>query len=288
MDNIESSNISYFAVAWVDFLGQSQALEKIKSIPTTVEERKEFIEKAKPTFGHIIKFREQVDILLSQLMGVGQDGKYIRPNWSEEQVKMWHRHNKPFLKKEFIGDAVCLKVSLEENENYHPMRSVLVLLDALQVLALTALANEKPLRGGVDIGICCDFEGGLYGQAPGRAYSIESIEAVYPRIVLGSHFMDYINSYNKELPLLPISPKEKEQIRLNLNEILKLITNDEDGKTILNYLDKSAMPSAIFDETIQKAIEFVKTSLETFKGDKKLLERYNRLKKYFESHGYTI
>ena len=69
-------------------------------------------------------------------------------------------------------------------------------LRQLGLLMLTELAEGILFRGAIEAGICAELSGSdLYGQAIARAYALESDVAVYPRIVVGGHLMDYVRSF---------------------------------------------------------------------------------------------
>ncbi len=124
----------------------------------------------------------------------------------------------------------------------------------------------------------------IYGAALARAYSLESNQAQYPRIVLGPELIDYLHytaSQNPENVQSAISKRISERC-------LDLITIDDDGLPILDYLGETLKISIAnkFDrDVVLKAYHNVLKYSSTYQKEQnsKLAFRYSNLRNYFDA-----
>jgi hypothetical protein len=283
---MSDAEFAFYAVALIDLLGQSRNLEKFGALPLTDEERKNFIEKSKKTFGRVRGFRKIVLGLRDELTKeIKLPDDFLEKLKPEESVLV-NKHLKTAVDIEFMGDSAMLKVCLKEKDNYFPLMSIWALLDHLSTAVLDQLSRKIPMRGAIDVGICTDLApNSLYGQAVSRAHQLESQCADYPRILIGENFLSYLR-YVEDVRTKEVSEQEKKIIKGNLTLIKKRLSKDTDGHIILNYLgDKDSFSSLeegqkSFQECIQETSTFIQSEINLHKDlkDHKIAKRYERLK----------
>jgi hypothetical protein len=128
-------------------------------------------------------------------------------------------------------------------------------------------------------------DGEIYGPALARAYTLESKVAHYPRIVVGAELVRYLNAVASS----PMTTVEEQINATTAQSCLKLLTEDDDGQAILDYLgdefkdNLQAVP--LTPEVVQMAYNFVMSESIKYQTEKnsKLGFRYTLLRNYFEA-----
>jgi hypothetical protein len=190
----------------------------------------------------------------------------------------------------FVGfsDSFIVSVALR-NDRGDLVRiiSVFSALSAAAIMMLTALASKHALRGGIDVGLATEISPGeIYGTALELAYVLESQRAQYPRIVIGSELSRYLSVALVRFET-DASPTGKIATSI-IQKIMKLISTDTDGERILDYLGPILAELLKAGEAkimIQPSYEFIVAEhlrLHSI-GDEKLGQRYDLLRRYFES-----
>ena len=159
---------------------------------------------------------------------------------------------------------------------------------------LTAsLAIKKPFRAGIEVGIGTEIDDReVYGPVLYRAYELENKIAQYPRIVIGNHTINYLNSIIETNEPLDNQAAEDLQYCKDMAKLCKkMFIRDLDGCVILDFLGEAFLyvfnknPKIELKNVFNMALEFVKSEYSRFKsqGDRKLALRYYLLYNYFES-----
>jgi CYTH domain-containing protein len=230
---IAKRNASFYIVAMVDLLGQGAQLERFWGIPKTAKEKKAFDRLARLTFGTVEQFRDRIRLLQGSLPRAHVIPPVIEERLTKRQLKILRRDVEPLIGYQFFTDLALLTMNLSGQRGHRLLVSLYSLLFQLGLLILTQLAEGVLIRGAVDVGICTELQDGdLYGQAIGRAYTLESQVAVSPRIVIGEALVDYINSFEN----LRGSSDERAIAGEYVNVLRQCLRQDRDGATILSYL----------------------------------------------------
>ena len=152
-------------------------------------------------------------------------------------------------------------------------------------LCYMGLTARRPIRGAIDIAWGVELhKGELYGAAVARAYELESEIAKYPRVVVGAEARKYLEYQN----LNPDTDNFAVANKAFANLALSLLTQDEDGEWIVNYLGvpfRDAVTTQTQREMYPQALAFVEEQLQSHRqsSDAKLVERYERLQRYFKA-----
>jgi len=273
-------NVDHFLVAFIDVLGQSniilensvyppskQDLEKIKH---NLQDTSEFIVALRLAFkNHFKKYRKLKDVL---------EGLPKKQKIMEQRLRT--------INTEILGisDSIIISVPLEnKTDNYIPINNIRATLQGVSLIYNIALAKQKPVRGGVDVGWGTKLsQNEIYGSALVKAYSLENEKAEYPRIIVGESLWKYINYvYNSGL-----KTEYGKRARKIADECKKMIIKDYDNQYVLNVLDFRLFTYRIVEpRLINEGYEFI-LNFESEckkKGDHKLLLRYQRLRKFYET-----
>jgi hypothetical protein len=142
--------LGYHLVAFLDVLAQRDALEQLRKMPTTPEERVQTEEALRNTAGFVLDMRE----LFQSTFAEFEEGASSRM-----QV-----HTKQPVRPKLVGfsDSFVMSVALREDRGAL-VRAVIVFsaLSAASVVMLTSLASRHPLRGGIDVGLAVRGESNL-------------------------------------------------------------------------------------------------------------------------------
>src|ERR1700686_4147352 len=234
-----------YLVAFLDVLGQSDKFEQLR-LPKTEEEHAAVQEVMRDTVRFVSDLRARFGIQFDAFeAGLLKD---------QPSVKKFH--------PAFVGlsDSFVTFVPIR-NEDQHltPNIRMFSALAAACIVMLTSLASKHALRGGIDIDLATEMvPGEIYGTALMRAYRLESRVADYPRIVIGDGLWKYLSLGQQVME----NPSTQVGIFLKalIQKQMALITEDIDGKRILNYLGSGiasiAKPGAA-DILVKPAYQFV-------------------------------
>jgi hypothetical protein len=179
--------VGYYIVAYLDVLGQKDHLKKMDELPKSPQEREELIQNLKRTYGKIDLFRKAFEMFFQS---------FIKARQASPLSPSIHRiFSIPQVKKHFFSDTVVLYSSLAEHESNFALNNIFAIIDSISKLYLFMLSDKFVFRGGVDVGIGCEFlDGEIYGNALYKAYELES-KAKYPRVIVGDNLIKCVKGY---------------------------------------------------------------------------------------------
>lgn len=282
----QDPELCFWAVAFIDLLGQSEKLDQMTHLPKSEEETQQFKKLFLETFAAINDIHESFKENFEKLANKKKRPSIeLSPEISEDEfVKL--RTGKVCFQR--FSDGLVAFVSLRNDESILPMNGISVLLSSLGILFPAFLAKGIPLRCGVDVGIGMEMNPNeLYGPAVKNAYRLESQIAQYPRVILGEEIISYMRNY---IPSKPDGTHEISLSKLLAKRWLERCISDVDGYSILNYLGKEFLAD-VHGENVnryiyEKALEFIIAELNKHKAQQntKLAFRYTLLYDYFQYH----
>jgi hypothetical protein len=268
--------LGHHLVAFLDVLGQRERLQQLR-LPRTPEEHAEVAEVLRQTAGFVLDLRRIFDEQFKAF---------------EAGSLSMQRHTNELLRPRFVGfsDSFVTSVPLRnDGGDLVAIVTVYSVLSAAAVVMLTSLASRHPLRGGIDVGLAVEMgPEEIYGWALASAYTLESKEAKYPRIVIGNELWRYFNAAitQFENQTTPVA----QSITAIVKKTMELVAVDEDGKRILDYLGQTMVDNAApggnhRDYMVKPAYDFVLAEQKRIKatGDAELIPRYDSFRGYFES-----
>lgn len=276
--------LNYWAVAFIDLLGQNAKLAQMTHLPTSQEETEHFKGLFQETFAAINDLYELFESNFEKL-SYKKTSIELPPDISEEQFAKLRTGKVSFQR---FSDGLVAFVSLKKTNDILPMNGISALLGTLGILFPAFLAKRIPLRCGVDVGIGMEMNPNeLYGPAVRNAYHMESRIAQYPRIVLGKEIMSYMSDY---IPKMPDGTHEVSLSKVLAKHWLDRCIEDVDGYPILNYLGHHFLTDVHGKEInryiYEEALKFIIAELNQHKAnqDTKLAFRYVLLHDYFQYH----
>ncbi len=279
----EDTQIGYYAVAFLDLLGQKDRLEKIRKLPQTEDEKSQFIISLKESMGVVKLFRDSMLQSISVTESPPPDGLMAQ---HPQLSKIWSDVHRIKIRHKFFSDCLVLWVPLRGNEAGLPVPSVFRLMQSVAQLFSVALSLGYTCRGGIDVGIADEnFLDELYGPALSSAYLLEHDMAKYPRVVIGNSLREYIAT---EREAWDENPDFSLVMRRTFAQFCTgLITSDYDGQFILDYFGPRS--SWLIDGKSQgiyrNSVAFAQSQIMKYsdEGNEKLVEKYTRLYQYLQA-----
>jgi hypothetical protein len=266
-----------YAVAFIDLLGQGAELRQ-RFLPIDCEERRQYLtQSVGKIFGtqeNFQKFYEEISAAdnLSVFNLLPNIGKQIVPDMAPGKLS-WQR----------FSDGFVVYVPLSNEMTPSPLNSIWAMLTAVGYICLTNLAAKAPVRVGLDVAWGLEYRPNeLYGAAIAFAYDLESNAAQYPRAVVGEGLTSFLNAASTD-----ISENMNSRYRTAIaNQCCQLLCDDEDGRTVVNFLAPWFVKHPKVAPVVMLARSFAESqhALWTAKDNKKLAERYAWLLRFFESN----
>ncbi len=281
MDN----KINYYLAVFIDVLGQGQKLKSIKGLPKDNNEAELFNQLFKETIGAVQSLHTTFESFFKSYNEISPEIQTSIDNWDEPTKKKFLQSRNNNLKYLNFSDTVVLYFSLDRKSNKAPMRSVYTALASVASSFLINLSSKIPLRGAINVGIGTELEkSGIYGPILQNLHYLESEIAKSPRIIIGDELVKMIEVFENE------ETRQEDMFQLmdkaTIPSIKKLITIDEDGKTILNYLDLSISQSLgnKNNEVFTKLKDFVGEQKSLNAENKTIVSRYEVLENYIQKN----
>jgi hypothetical protein len=282
-------NWCYYLVGSADVLGQKEALKDLRAIPTSKKSKTGFIRAHEESVIAIETFRKGFSNYFDTYLDDSESSVKVP---EDKRIKFEEMRKGQKIKYQFFSDSMITSTPLQ-TEKYHSnaINSVYAMLGAFGGMLLFSLSEKMPLRVGIEVGLATELkEGDIYGPVLMGAYKLESEVAEYPRVVIGSEFINYLQNLSNETEQFTGQDEEDKEICKRMaNLCLGMICKDLDGVMILDYLGKGFLNNIrkidSFEEIIRKAQEFAKQGYlqNREKMERKLALRYFLLQNYFRA-----
>ena len=276
-DRNENLEVAYYAVAFIDLLGQQKAMKELDDLPQNEEQKAKFVAALKNTAGVVDDLNRSMANFLEAAAKRSRDTRIPKPMRDFAlQMTEWE------VKHQRFSDGLVLFTSLSNRDRLCPVVGVGTLLMVCSSLMLLSLAKGHPLRGGIDVGVCMElYPNEPYGPAVAKAYGLESSVAQYPRIVIGDSLVSYLSQGAGKAEKGVVDSFWKKASE----SCLDLISTDTDGHLILDYLGKGAREvfcGTVNREMIERVTQFVGSQGQKYREEKntKLVMRYLLLTEY--------
>lgn len=279
----KEKHLSYYAVAFVDLLGQQEFLRNLNTLPDpkNKKEMDALIPHIKNTYGAVTAMRK---FFQDDFNGYGKE-QLPKGIWNRQQKEELKKNTNNPIKIQNFSDSTVIFMSLQPNEKAkNPIRGIFGILGAATKAFIRCLAVGHPIRGGIDVGIGMEFtKNDFYGPALSRVYTMESKIAQYPRIVIGEELCRYL-VYERDKKIETIADAISKK---TAEFCLQCIAKDDDGKPFLDYLGRpyrDLFGEEIDANVIKTAYDQVLKFLDKYQREKndKLIPRYLQLKNYFD------
>jgi hypothetical protein len=278
-----TTNLCYHVVFFCDVLGQRTTRSKLRTLPTTDEEKAETIKILQQSAGVIVGLR---DFFEGYFRGVTKESAFVA-SLPEEARKQVRHTRPPDPKFRFFSDSfVVWTPTYDEDEELEGCRAIGAVHRTLLAACAThafALGTHIAIRGGVDVGLGIELRdfGDLYGAALVRAVHLEADVAGYPRIAAGDELLACINAFDR----LPVRTPCGQLTRNLARASAELLFTDADGMAALDFLGTRVRASdrgGVLRNVVPSAFTFVAAERSKWRtaGDKKLVSRYDALWSY--------
>ena len=295
-------NYDYYAVAFIDVLGQSDAfryegiyIDSYKSffVGNRDEINKRLYEAHKKT-AQVVKILR--DIFSEYIkLSVRDPAKPVPSQIPQNQIEQYKQMIATSIDLRMFSDCILAFTRLSDIQAKKIYGSVLTsvyyLFIACEGTMMDALARGKPFRGAIDVGMGTKLENGeIYGPVSSRVYELERNIVQYPRIVIGDELINFLTNIHEHPENSCSDANDAQYCKQTAKTCLNRIKKDLDGVYILDYLGqeaknelKKASQGQVLEEYYQKAFQFIEGEYQRYKeeGNQKLAQKYFMLRQYF-------
>ncbi len=278
---VKSWTLSYYFVAFIDVLDQSNKLLNLTRLPITQDERDKAALILHDTAYNIVSLRNgfrQFFKARNKSTGILDS---LPPN--KRAIAEELRRAEAIITS--LSDTIVIAIPLNNADDHClSISSIYSALYGICAIFLVALIEHKPFRCGVDVGWGVQLtKHEVYGSALVKAYTLENNVALYPRIVIGDSLFEYLNIVQH----LDSNTIYANFAKKTAGNCKALITNDCDKLKILDVIGEGvqSIPGGIDKTLVEDAYKFIVQSHDSFtnSGDINLRARYGSLRSYFES-----
>jgi hypothetical protein len=271
-------------VAFIDILGQSDRLEKLKETRWW-ELQEPTIFALRETYGRVRKFRKIFSSFLTPFVKPSPFDDLFQNILGGEELRIWDQFGSNRIMTKGLSDSFILNFPLVPSNGLLPLKSVYGALGACASSMLSSLNYGFAVRGAIEIGPCIfDSETDeVYGTALSDAVKYEKL-ADWPRILIGPNLVAYLEKcaeLSQETMINQINTK-------CASLCLKIVSRDEAGLNFLDYLSPHLL--GLFkpnnkDKIIKGAVTFIKRQITEHIERPTVKDKYEMLRAYFVEHG---
>lgn len=284
----------HHVVAFLDLLGQKDRLCEIEGILETANpelHREKLQQTLKQTVGTIWAFRKQFSDFFNFYLNLKPS--FPIPKEIENHFNQMRGHSQINFQSFSDSTIIWTPIRLEDDFAYaQVLNSIHGILVSIGMITPLYLSKEIPFRGGIDLegGIIVTPNGNeIYGPVLNRAYSLESVEAEYPRVLIGRGLINFLN----HISTVQFRDHNIQRYCQAMAELCNgWIVIDEDQKPMVHFLGSSnrdliaSIPEGpnYFRDILEPMRLFILECEEKYKGHDKLSSRYKRLRTYFDKY----
>lgn len=298
LDEQLTSDFSYchHLVAFLDLQGQTEKLKRIDGFlkPDQLAFRRDCLnDTLKETIGTIWAFRKSFLSFFNAYLN--HPTTIPIPMEIEHHFTQLRSHSE--IKLQSFSDSTIVWTPIQASTGLkyaQALNSIHGILTSIGSILPLFLSREVAVRGGIDIegGISITPGGNeIYGPALNRAYVLESKKAQYPRVLVGDGLLDFLDSIGEA----PFDDQVvKSYCQAMAHRCRRWIVIDDDRMPMIHFLGAIACEIAqealennkFYHEVLEPMGAFIVKSEKSFyeAGNKRLAERYSRLKSYYEKH----
>jgi hypothetical protein len=280
-------NFYNYCISFIDLLGQREALKGQGLLPIfkSEEDEKRFRDTVKNSIGAIIKLQERAMDMLREAQKERPESSFRR-SLTDEERSTWDEMSRTRVTTQRWSDGLVSFVCLGDKDIKCPLNGIFDIFGSAGSICLMGLASANPIRGALDVAWGVEIHPGeLYGAVVARAYELESVSAQYPRIVVGTRLVGFLEAHknNKEEDVFSRTNRALAELCLGM------LAYDTDGLLILHYLGRefrNAVTKQHHVELYNRARKYVAAQLLKHQEakDSKLAFRYAHLMSYFDAH----
>ena len=223
-----------YVVAFLDLVGQREALRRLLRIPTTREEEQDFIELLRESLGKVLELRRDFASFFS-----GPQRRHLDlTDFPTEVREAVQAATQTEYTVSGLSDSIVIAAPLDGDvEHCKAMSGVKLAMLSVCYLAARTFAIGMVFRGGLDVGMGVKIEPDeVYGPALARAYQLESEVAEYPRFVVGDKLLEFVEVVKNQDPKTRLGELAKQKAAC----CGRMIVQDTDGRQMLDFWRGSA------------------------------------------------
>ena len=276
--------ICYHVVCLIDVLGQKDKLKGWADPPLQLPPPREYIQAIGKTLGNIRSLTKAFNMLFQAFdtSYMPQDEFASLPVEAQGAIRLTRETR---LGIQQFADTFVFYAPTADSQGNLSLTAVLRMIQASCVAMQSSLATGMALRGSLCVGMGTEVASGtFYGPALVEAHHLESVAAIYPRIVVSQNLVKLIEQMQAAVPTKPVH----DGLKVIASMCKALICQDIDGQYIVDFLGEGVredLSRSAPAPLVEAAYTFVKGEASRFResGDAKLALRYALLQQYIES-----
>lgn len=277
--------LSYYAVAFLDLLGQTESFRELRRLPENDAERSHAEAVMGKTGRTVRQLRAHLELLVNRPIPTT-----VPPGVDPARLPAFQQFMSPPLIQRGFSDSFVVAMKLPTRVESPDDLAIAIsgihrMITSLAGLMLISLSSSVPLRGGFDVQVGMDlYPDEVYGPVLESAYRLESDAAEYPRIVVGDNVLQLLHTWKS----LPDSEPGFQLVKAMVQGCGPFLTEDHDGHTILHCLSpklREAFGDEEFENRWGHARQFIVHEIRRHRAARngKLWPRYMRLYRYFDA-----
>lgn len=283
----------YYAVAFIDVLGQKEAFKHNgQYIDLNIRDREQLKERLNEAHSKTVAVIQKLRFMLEEMRRAKVQSSNRNPpeGFPAEKIDQYRSVMQSRVDFNSYSDFVFLHTKLESEPFYGSvLTSVNDLFVSCEAIMLDLLSKGKPCRGAIEVGMGTQLsKGEIYGPVTGRVYELESKVAQYPRVVIGNELINFLANNSMKHPQLRDQNIDDLNWCASMADLcLNRIKEDSDGIKILDYAgaeSRKGLDPQFYQQYFDATKLFANSEYEKYKDiDTVLASRYKQLKDYLES-----
>lgn len=277
-------------VCMMDLLGQKDQLAKWSVMPTDDVLTPEMMEAIEASAGAVHWFRTNFEQYFYEVNKptIPESLLQTLPDFRRAQ---YNRVRNLALHSHSFSDTFLFYAPLQTSKKENTILPLFGMLFACCWGMLTSLAAERPLRGGLALGVGLELPGhNFYGPALAEAYQLESRVADYPRVAVAGDVIARLEDARSITTYYPDDDFLQRASSRAADGCLQLLRRDVDNYWIVDYMSPFARQLFAhvclpFDEYLAKARHFANEQRVRFArdGDSRKRDLYDKLCAYLQA-----
>lgn len=262
----KNESFGWYVVAFLDLLGQQDALHKLNALPN-MENQVEvdaFKQNVSNSTNPLYALESFFKVAIKSFMEGTLDESMLLP---PQQELLRQLRSTPIFYRTF-SDSLIVHIPFSKDISKFECRAIYSVLAATAATFLSCMVHSYAIRGGIELGLAWTLkEGEIYGPALARAHNLESKIAQYPRIVIGEELISFLKVVEGQQA---VTAEEKAHAYC-ATKSKELLAIDDDGHTFLDWLGLGKDIRTGFQqrrELVVKAYDFInRESINTKKTE---------------------
>ncbi len=277
--------VGYYAVCFLDVLGQKERLKRWPAQEKTTPEEEQVV---KDTIDCVLRYRRRFEELFKELDLI-RTPESVMQQWPPGMKDAFYRLQDASIVTQQFSDTFVAFADLLNGSGDKSPAALSRMIGVCAMLIAEALAEGVPIRGSITVGVGVDLPhgnpGNFYGPALEEVYGLSERHAQYPRVIVSEmvrRFLSQRSGFSHDASLDVAFGRVAASTQ-------GFLTCADDGLQMVDVFGSEArsiyQDDAYADDVFQRASGFVDAEYtKHYRADNmRLAGRYYRLKTYMDA-----